>query len=303
MELNKLRHFAVTAKHESLSAAAEKLGLGIPALSRSIKRLEESINGKLFDRTGHGLKLTELGATLLEYAHSIIREHDSAVFAIEAITKRKSGTLRIGVVRYLSNFGLSAAIIEMIRRFPKVGIEVIDSTYEDLILKLLNVEVDVVIAILTTPLSHNELEFQPVVNSDLIIAAGSSHPLAKKDAVSTEDLRGSRNIISNRPAHIRLYYQNLSRVGKQIDQHPLIVSSPALTRSLIYSGKLIAICSRHDVVDDLKSGRIVELKHKVPNNSMPIGFIRRKDGVDSALLMAFLQEAEHSLKEAAQGVA
>ena len=299
MEVKKLRHFAVTAEYESLSTAAEKLGLGIPALSRSIKRLEESINGKLFDRTGHGLKLTELGKTLLEYAHTIIREHDRAVFAIEGVTKQKSGVLRIGVVRYLASFGLAPAIIGLVRRFPKAGIEVIDSTYEELLLKLLNAEVDVVIAILTARLSHHDLVAEPVVKSNLLYAVGKSHPLAKKKSVTLAELRESRCIISNRPAYIRAHYES-SGTNEQSNQHPLIVSSPALARQLLQSGEFFAICSRHHVAHDLRSGHIVELDLPVSKNSLPIGFVTRKSGAQSAMLETFLEQARCALKQASR---
>lgn len=300
MELNKLRHFVVTAEHKSITKAAEELDLGPPALSRSIQRLEESINGKLFERTGRGLKLTELGNTLLEYANSIISEHDLAMFALEAITKQKSGTIRIGVVRYLADFGLSTAIVNLVRRFPEAGIEVIDSSYEDLLGQLLHAKVDVIIAILTAPLSHSELLFEPVVESDLLYVAGAAHPLAKKQFVTPDDLLRARFIVSNRPAYIRSYYRSIISQSKSIQQHPLIVSSMILTRDLLESGEFVAISSRHAVAAELQDGRFVELPGEVSASTRPVGFITRQKGIQSALQTAFLEEARQALKNAAE---
>ncbi len=298
MELTQLRHFAAAAEHQNLSKAARALGQSTSALSRSLKRLELSVNGSLFERTGHGLKLSDLGTTLLEYAHTILNEHDRAMVAISATGKQKSGVLRIGVVRYLADFGLAAPIAKLLRRFPKAGIEVLDSSFEDLLHRLSNAELDVVIATMTSALIHDELLFEPVVKSDLIYVAAASHPLAKKRVVTAEDMMHERIIMSNRPAMIRSHYRRFSAAGEPVDFHPLITSSPGLTRQLLLTGDFIAISSRHAVAADIQAGRLAELRRKFRPDSLPIGMLVRKRGVKSALLTAFMGEARTALRAA-----
>ena len=298
MELTQLRHFAAAAEHQNLSKAARALGQSTSALSRSLKRLEQSVNGSLFERTGHGLKLSDLGTTLLEYAHTILNEHDRALVAISATGKQKSGVLRIGVVRYLADFGLAAPIAKLLRRFPKAGIEVLDSSFEDLLQRLSTAELDVVIATMTSALIHDELSFEPVVKSDLIYVAAASHPLAKKRVVTAEDMMHERIIMSNRPAMIRSHYRRFSAAGESVDFHPLITSSPGLTRQLLLTGDFIAISSRHAVAADIQAGRLAELRRKFRPDSLPIGMLVRKKGVKSALLTTFMREARTALRAA-----
>jgi DNA-binding transcriptional LysR family regulator len=297
MELTQLRHFASAAEHENLSRAARALGQSVSALSRSLKRLESIVNGRLFERTGQGLRLSERGKTLLEYAHRILAEHDHAVMAMSATGQSRTGTLKIGVVRYLADFGLPVAVAALLRRHPKAGVEVLDDNYEELIQRLINGELDIVVAAQTSELVLTELVFEPVVKSDLIYAAGASHPLAHKQTVSAADLRQARIIMSNRPAMIRNHYRRYTEAGEQLDQHPFIISSPNLIRQLLMTGQFVAISSRHAVAADLKAGRIVALRRQFRPDGLPVGLLLRKKGVRSNLLTAFMAEIRKALRE------
>ena len=103
-----LRYFRQIARERSLTRAADKLNLSVPALSIQLRQLEESLGQKLFDREPGGLKLTEAGRVALDYAESIGRTGEELM---DVMRNRAPGAarqiLRVGAVATLSrNFQL-----------------------------------------------------------------------------------------------------------------------------------------------------------------------------------------------------
>ncbi len=299
MEITQLRHFVVAAQQQSLSKAAEELGQSVSALSRSIKRLEQTLGNELFTRTAHGFELSERGATLLEYAKKIVQEHDHALVALRVGPPAETGVMRVGAVRYLVDFGIPAAVARFLQRYPNFGMEIVDHNFEELIRQLRSDDLDVVVAPSLAPLTDSDISFEPVVQSNLIYAVGASHPLAKRQIVTEADICRERMIISNRPAAIRTYYRQFWKTHEPVASHAVIVTSPALARQLLLTGDFVAVVSRHSVAGDLQTGRLVELPHPVSTRPFPVGIFLRGNGVLSTPTFEFLNELRAALRNAA----
>ena len=79
MDLLQLEHFLAVVEEGTFTRAAERVSRTQPAVSQSIKKLEEEIGGQLFARDLHDVSLTEAGKTLLEYARKMVRARDDAM--------------------------------------------------------------------------------------------------------------------------------------------------------------------------------------------------------------------------------
>ena len=79
LRLSRLRHFCVVAERGSIGLAAHHLHITQPALTRSIRKVEEDAGEPLFERTAQGVRLTAVGRTLLPFAQAILAEADRAV--------------------------------------------------------------------------------------------------------------------------------------------------------------------------------------------------------------------------------
>src|SRR5690349_3706904 len=97
MELRDLEYFAVIAQHRNLGRAAEELGLSQPALSKSLRRLEEAVDAKLVARTPKGVELTLEGDTLLAHVSRLRLSLRDIAREVSDLGHGKSGHLRIGV--------------------------------------------------------------------------------------------------------------------------------------------------------------------------------------------------------------
>lgn len=111
MDLNALKMFVMVARCGSLSAAARKGNIPLPTLSRKILELEKELKVLLLERTVKGCKLTEAGASLLEYASSAMDVLQEAERALAPEHAHLSGRLRLSLPQSFEPWW------EMIRRF------------------------------------------------------------------------------------------------------------------------------------------------------------------------------------------
>src|SRR5262245_44741377 len=96
MDLRDIEYFAVIAEQKHLGRAAEMLGLGQPALSISLRRLESAANSKLVERTPKGVELTEVGRALLAHVARLRLAREDLARELADLARGRSGTLRIG---------------------------------------------------------------------------------------------------------------------------------------------------------------------------------------------------------------
>ena len=87
MDEIELRYFIAVAENESVSRAAEKLNISQPAVSMMIRKLENELDAKLFDRSANRVHLNEAGETALLYAKAIIHDADEMKHAVETISE------------------------------------------------------------------------------------------------------------------------------------------------------------------------------------------------------------------------
>lgn len=98
MELQQLEYFAVAAREENITYASEILHIAQPALSQSIRRLEDELGVKVFDRRGKRIKLNDVGRELLRTLDPILAELDSLPDRLQAIAEETEETISLNVL-------------------------------------------------------------------------------------------------------------------------------------------------------------------------------------------------------------
>ena len=98
MELLQLRYFVVTAKEQNMTRAAELLHIAQPALSQSVKRLEEEMGVRLFDRVGKRIRLNDAGRELLRTAEPMLATLSAMPETLQAIAAEEAQTISLNVL-------------------------------------------------------------------------------------------------------------------------------------------------------------------------------------------------------------
>jgi DNA-binding transcriptional LysR family regulator len=122
LDIDLLRSFAAVADTRSFTAAAELVARTQSAVSVQIKRLEEIVGRRVFERTSRSLALTPEGETLLGYARRILELNDESVRRI--IEPPVAGEIRLGITEYLVPNELPQILARFAAAYPGVRLEV-----------------------------------------------------------------------------------------------------------------------------------------------------------------------------------
>ncbi|MGV3726962.1 LysR family transcriptional regulator [Hydrogenophaga sp.] len=187
-DLTQMEHFSVVAEAGSLGRAAIDLHLTQPALSRSIRRLEESVGAALFERHTKGMVLTDIGRALLPHARQM--QHDARVAReeIDALRGVAKGTVRIGAIASISSVLLPELLSRVLTRWPGLHVQVVEDVWNNLAQSLIKGEVDLVLSV-EVPDTEEIVSLKDCQWKDSSsVVAAAAHPLLQKRRLSVADI-------------------------------------------------------------------------------------------------------------------
>jgi DNA-binding transcriptional LysR family regulator len=184
VELRQLRYFVAVAEERHFGRAAKRLRLSQPPLSAQIKRLEEELGVKLFQRSTRQVALTDAGRIFLERAEGILEAVEEAREAAKGADEGVRGRLEIGFISS-ATLGLLPPAIRLFReRFGGVEIELRELTSAQQIDALYAGEIRV--GLVRLPLRAPGLRFEPLQEESFVVALPSGHPLEALESVPLE---------------------------------------------------------------------------------------------------------------------
>src|SRR6476660_613201 len=186
MDLLQLEHFLAVVEEGTFTRAAERVSRTQPAVSQSIKKLEEEIGGQLFARDLHDVSLTEAGKTLLEYARKMVRARDDAMRDLGSLKTLKTGTLNLAAHESAAVYLLPAPLRTYLTRFPDVKIGIYRSPLAEIPRQVMDREVHV--GFVKDEPSFHESQCVEVHADETILVAAPRHPLASRATVRITEL-------------------------------------------------------------------------------------------------------------------
>lgn len=145
IDLELYRVFYVVAKHKHMTKASEELHISQPAISQSIKKLEEQLDGTLFLRSNKGMELTEEGKMFFEYVKGALELIDSAEKEFTSFKDLAKGEIKIGCSTTLTKLILLDVIKKFHKDYPKIDINITNDLTSNLINDLKMGKLDFVI--------------------------------------------------------------------------------------------------------------------------------------------------------------
>ncbi|MDD2545416.1 MAG: LysR family transcriptional regulator [Burkholderiaceae bacterium] len=186
-DLHQLQAFATVVASGTLGRAAIALHVTQPALSRTIRSLEEHLGAPLFERHSKGMLLTDVGHALLPHAQSLLRESAMAQEEISAMLGLAKGTVRIGTISSISSSLLPVVLDNFSQKFPKLQIQVIEDVWDRVADALVNNSVDLAFGVYK-PEMEGLSAIQDCCWDDMsFLVAGAHHPLQDKPDIQLID--------------------------------------------------------------------------------------------------------------------
>ncbi len=193
MDLLQLEHFLAVVEERTFTRAAERVCRTQPAVSQSIKKLEEEVGAPLFARDVHEVSLTEAGQVLAEYARRMVGLRDEAMRQVSEIKSLKAGTLAIAAHESAAVYLLPAPLRTYLQRFPDIRVGIYRSRLTEIPRQVMDRQVDV--GFVKDDPAFHELQSIEVHVDHMLCIASPDHPLAGRDDVTVRDLREEQFVL------------------------------------------------------------------------------------------------------------
>lgn len=193
MTLTELKYIVAVAREKHFGRAAEACYVSQPTLSVAIKKLEEELDVKLFERSAGEVTVTPLGEEIVRQAQSVLEQ----AAAIKEIAKRGkdplAGVLTLGVIYTIGPYLLPELVRNAIQRTPQMPLMLQENFTIKLLEMLRTGEIDC--AIVAEPFPDTGLATAPLYDEPFMAAVPSNHPLAAQDSVSTIELKNETMLL------------------------------------------------------------------------------------------------------------
>lgn len=237
LDIDLLRSFAAVADSGSFTAAGEIVARSQSAVSIQIKRLEEAIGCKVFERTSRSLALTPAGETLLGYARRMLELNDESFRQL--MEPPVSGRIRLGVTEYFVPGELAQILARFAAAYPNVQMEVQIGLSRDLRSALAEGELDTAI-VRVTPQEHISPIWQEpqhwIAREDFVVQKGAVLPL----------------VVLPQPCILRDFAIDALKKARQPWRIAFTGSSMAGVQAAVMAGLGISIMPRSSVLNGMQ---------------------------------------------------
>lgn len=271
-----LAQLSVIVEAGSFQAAADRLGLTQPALSRNMKALEARLGATIFNRVGRKSVPNALGLRLARNGQAIRQAEEQASVLADQAAQGAVGELRIGAPPIVAGRFLSSAMARFIRSNPNCVVEMRTGLVHELRTMLERGQVDVVLGPQTLADPSDGLSFEPLIDDRVGILCRTGHPLTERKQVMPPDLEAQVWLAHSRGSLLRQQTETAMTASGVRSMH--IVCETDSIRSvleIVSATELITTMPRATTKPYLED-RLEFLDFDHPQFHRPIGAVRRE---------------------------
>jgi DNA-binding transcriptional LysR family regulator len=302
MDLRDIEYFSVIAEHRHLGRAADALGLGQPALSISLRRLEKAADAKLVERTPKGVELTEVGKALLKHVGRLRLAREDLAREIADLAHGQAGSLRIGASPSNLLTAQPEVCSALLTGSPQLTLHISALDNEALLPALRKGELDVAMGH-THQLRDPDVTEIVIREDEFVVYCAAGHRLAKRKSLSLKELAEQRWVATeaNLYAPWLSLRQFFAERGLPAPKIALTSASSALNLRAVASSDLLGISNRRNVAAATSSLRLAILPVKDLVWTRRAVIVHRKDVYLSPVARRFIDAMKAASKPTSPG--
>lgn len=269
----KIRHleiFSMLVSTGNQSAAAGKLNITQPALSKWLRELEQDIGAPLFMR-GKSLRLTSVGSQFLVFAEHVLGEAENVSKVLQDMQMGHAGRLRIGVLHAVVSELLPTAILQFRTDAPSVRISVMENTLGPLLEALQRRELDVVIGRIQGAAIEG-IQTEALYSEQVVAIVRTAHPLSQKTKPTWQDANTYPWLTTPQgtPMRTRLETEFIN-AGASFPTDLIESRSVVVNETLLRGADMITLMSCNVARHYTKNGDLTELALPMTGALGPVG--------------------------------
>jgi len=270
--------FYVVAKYLNITKASEVLYVSQPAVTQTIKKLEEQLGGKLFYRQPKGVALTEEGQNLYNFIKDSLESLDNAATKFSQYANLEKGTIRIKVGSTIGKSFVYDKLSEFLKDYPNIKIETSGGKSEESINALSNGDVDVVFLSMPIYSDKTNIEINECYEDKIVVFATDEYLDSLDFKIEKlEDLKKVK-VISKQGSNTRKLLDDFFE-SKGIDFNPDYEVTSSLARlELALNGNGIAIGYEKYIKKEVraKKVKILKISDMLPSNKTAVATLKKE---------------------------
>lgn len=287
MDLNQIETFLAVVDSGSFTRAASKLHRTQPAVSLTVKHLEEELGEPLFDRTRKGGSLTEAGKSLTSYGRRMLNLREEALASIQELQGLFRGRLSVGANESISEFLLPPLLVAFREAHPAIKIEVYRNLSERIPQELLERSLD--FGFLSYEPADPRLVSRVIRRDDMVLVVGVQHALAARKRVHIQDLGAHTFLAHNArtPSRVKVVQAFAQahtplHISMELDSLHTIID-------FVSQGMGAAILPRVSVARAVEAGRLLVVSIADLRIERSLRIVHRREHTLTSAAKAFLE--------------
>ncbi|HWU60758.1 MAG TPA: pca operon transcription factor PcaQ [Ensifer sp.] len=289
----KFRHLQVlieVARHKSVGKAAEALHVTQPAVTRTMRELEDILETALVEKDGRGIRLSHAGEIFLRHAGESIASVRRGLDSISRALKEEGPPVRVGALPTVSAAVMPGVAADFLALKTGSRLTVVTGENRWLLGELRTGGLDLVVGRMAAPEMMAGLTFEPLYNEEVAFVVASDHPLAAGHNFSLSELANYPVLMPTPGSVIRPYVDRLL-LTNGISAFPEMIEtvSDSFGRAFVTSHRAVWIISRGVVASELAAGRFRALDLDMAETRGAVGLTRLAGAEPSSSLSLLMQ--------------
>ncbi|MGF9564669.1 pca operon transcription factor PcaQ [Neorhizobium sp. JUb45] len=298
----KFRHlqtFVEVARQKSVAKAADILSVSQPAVTKTIRELEEALGVAVVERDGRGIRLTRYGDVFLRHAGAALTALRQGIDSVSQELFDAAPPVRVGALPTVSTRIMPRAMSMFLKENTGSRIKIVTGDNAVLLEQLRVGDLDLVVGRLAAPEKMAGFSFEHLYSEQVVFAVRAGHPLLGRGISIFEGFADYPVLMPTRGSIIRPYVEQFL-IANGVANLPTQVEtvSDAFGRAFVRQSDAIWIISRGVIATDLADGFLAALPIDTSETRGPVGLTIRADATPSLPLTILMQ----TIRQAAEDV-
>lgn len=299
----RLRHLVAlseVARQASVVKAARSLGITQPAVSKTIRELEDILEVELFDRSRRGVTLTRTGEIFRDHANAALGTLREGIDRLGQATAPEALPVRIGALPTVSARLLPAAVARFMAHGLAAAPRIVTGPNAYLMAQLRDGDLDIVIGRMAEPSEMTGFSFEHLYSERIAFIVRPGHPLIDAPHLDMAAVGSLQFLMPPRGSVIRPTVDRLFlAIGLQRPEHTIETVSPAFARPYVRASNAVWVISEGVALNDLRDGTLALLPIDTSDSLGPVGITTRsgtRPGVAAEIMLGEIRTAAEGLE-------
>lgn len=285
-----LHTFLEVARQKSVARAAQLLCVSQPAVTKTLRELEEALGVAVVEREGRGIRITRAGDIFLRHAGAAVTALREGVESVKRDGAAAGKPIRVGALPTVSAQVMPAAILLFLKEDTGAAIKIVTGENAVLLDQLRSGALDLVVGRLAAPEKMTGFFFEHLYSEHVLFVVRAGHPLLAPGEDLFARLGDFPVLMPTRESVIRPFVDRFFIANGMTEPATAIETvSDSFGRAFLRQSDAIWIISAGVVAGDLASGALVALPIDTDETKGPVGLTMRTDAVPSAPFPILLQ--------------